>query len=64
MIQYEFRVTEQNDDSYDENFGYERLAKVPSVGDRIDLHWLDGSLAYPVTVTRVDGDRMRIWVKQ
>ena len=36
-------------------FGYERIDHVPTVGESVDLHWLDGRLAGHVVVQKVDG---------
>lgn len=63
-IQYGFEVWEHYDDpASPEPFGIEVLDRLPTVGEEIDLHWLNGNLYRRVKIVKVDLDKHRIDVE-
>lgn len=50
---YIYDVIEKYDDGFTEAFGHVELDHMPLAGETIQLSWLDGSLAYKVTLLEV-----------
>ena len=43
-----------------QTFSYERIGHVPTVGESIDLHWLDGRLAGHAVVQKTEGTVLHV----
>lgn len=54
QVRYVYRVIEEYDDSYPEEFGDVILDHIPEIGEVIQLYWLSGRPANKIRVTSVN----------